>query len=88
MSDFVSPNIQGDQTLNVRPVVAVNNFEIKPAIIQMIQNSQFNGLPYEDPISHMTRFLKYYSTFKMNVVQLEVIQLILFPFSLMDRAKR
>ena len=36
MRDFVSPNVQGDQTPIVRPVVATNNFEIKPAMIQMI----------------------------------------------------
>ena len=36
MRDFVSPNVQGDQTPIVRLAVAVNNFEITPAIIQMI----------------------------------------------------
>ena len=36
MRDFVSPNVQGDQTPIVRPAVAANNFEIKPAMIQMI----------------------------------------------------
>ena len=55
--DYMSPNVQSDQNLIVRPVVAANNFKIKPAMIQMIQNSQFSGLPHEDPIGHMTRFL-------------------------------
>ena len=54
MRDFVSPNVQGDQTPIVRSAVAANNFEIKPAIIQMIQNLQFSGLPHDDPIGHMT----------------------------------
>ena len=39
MRDYVSPNIQSDQNSIVRPAVAANNFEIKPAMIQMIQNS-------------------------------------------------
>ena len=39
MRDYMSPNVQSDQNLIVRPVVAANNFEIKPAMIQMIQNS-------------------------------------------------
>ena len=85
MRHYVSPNVQSDQNPIVRPVVAANNFEIKPA---MIQNSQFSGLSHEDPIGHMTRFLEYCSTFKMNGVQPEAIRLILFPFLLMDRAKR
>ena len=88
MRDYMSPNIQSDQNLIVRPVVAANNFESKPAMIQMIQSSQFSGLHHEDPFGHMTRFLEYCSTFKMNGVQPEAIRLILFPFSLMDRAKR
>ena len=54
MRDYVSPNIQSDQNPNVRLVVASNNFEIKPAMIQMIQNSQFSGLSHEDLIGHMT----------------------------------
>ena len=66
MRDFVSPNVQSDQTPIVRPVVVANNFEIKPAMIQMIQNSPFNGLPYEDLFSYMSRFLEYCFTFKMN----------------------
>ena len=70
MRDFMSPNVQGDQTPIVRPTVAANNFEIKPAIIQMIQNSPFNGLLHEDPFGHMSRFLEYCSTFKMDGVQL------------------
>ena len=52
----MSPNVQGDHTLIVRPVVVANNFEIESAMIQMIQNSPFNGLPHEDPFGHMSRF--------------------------------
>ena len=33
MGDYMSPNVQSDQKLIVRPVVAANNFEIKPAMI-------------------------------------------------------
>ena len=77
MRDFVSPNVQGDQTPIVRPAVAANNFEIKPAMIQMIQNSPFNGLPHEDPFGHMSRFLEYCSTFKMNGVQPDAIRIFL-----------
>ena len=61
MRDFVSSNVQGDQTPIVRSAIAANNFEIKPAMIQMIQNSPFNGLPHEDRFGHMSRFLEYCS---------------------------
>ena len=37
-----------------RPPIQANNFEIKPAIIQMIQNSvQFGGLANDDPNLHI-----------------------------------
>ena len=88
MRNNVIPNVQGYQNPIVRPVVVVKNFEIKPTMIQMIQNSQFIELPHEDLIGHLTRFLEYCSTFKMNGVQLEAIRPILFLFSLMNRAKR
>ena len=33
MRDYVSPNVQSNQNPIVRPVVAANKFEIKPAMI-------------------------------------------------------
>ena len=36
MRDYVSPNVQGNQNPIIRPTVTVNNFEIKPAMTQMI----------------------------------------------------
>ena len=80
MRDFISPRKQGDQNPIMRPAVVANNFEIKPSMIQMIQNSQFNDLSHEDPIGHITRFLEYCSSFKMNGVQPDAIRLILLPF--------
>src|SRR5262249_47021317 len=69
-------------------MVAANNFEIKPAIIQMIQNSvQFSGLSIEDPNAYIASFLEICNTFKSNGVSDDAIRLRLFPFSLRDRAK-
>ena len=88
MRDFISSHFQGDQNPIVTLAITANNFEIKSTMIQMIQNSQFSGLSYKDPIGHMTRFLEYCTTFRMNGVHLEAFHLILFPYSLIDRAKR
>ena len=35
MRDYVSPNVQGNQNPIVRLAIIANNFEIKPAMIQM-----------------------------------------------------
>ena len=63
-----------------------NNFELKPALITMVQQHQFTGHPTEDPNEHLGRFLRMANTVKLNGVRPEVIKLHLFPFSLRDIA--
>ena len=63
-----------------------NNFELKPALIAMVQQHQFTGHPTEDPNEHLGRFLRMANTMKLNGVRPEVIKLLLFPFSLRDIA--
>ncbi|CAL9012887.1 unnamed protein product [Prunus brigantina] len=71
-----------------RPAIAANNFEIKPAMITMLQNSSvFYGLPNEDPNIHLAIFLEICDTSKFNGVTDDAIRLRLFPFSLKDKAK-
>ena len=82
------PSVNG-ATLSIRrPTIQANNFEIKPAIIQMIQQTvQFRGLSQEDPNVHIANFLEICHTFKHNGVTDDAIRLRLFPFSLRDKAK-
>src|SRR5262249_23033816 len=88
MMDYVKPSFDGTNSSITRPMVATNTFEIKPVIIQIIQNTvQFGGLPSEDPNAHIASFLEIYNTFKSNGVSNDAIWLRLFPFSLRDRAK-
>src|SRR5262249_22195866 len=88
MMDYSKPSFDGINSSITRLTVAVNNFEIKPMISQMIQNTvQFGGLPNEDPNAHIASFLEICDTFKANGVSNDTIRLRLFPFSLRDRAK-
>ena len=77
----------GSQNCIVKPTVEANNFEIKPAYIQMVSQYQFGGLPMEDPNAHLASFLDICDTFRMNGVSSDAIRLRLFPFSLRDKAK-
>ncbi|EOX94378.1 Uncharacterized protein TCM_003966 [Theobroma cacao] len=57
--EYVVPLLQGLHRSIRRPAIKANNFEIKPAYIQMIQSSvQFGGLPSDDPNSHLINFLE------------------------------
>src|SRR5262249_61993280 len=88
MMDYTKPSFDVTNSSITRPVVAANTFEIKPAIIQMIQNTvQFGGLLIEDPNSHIASFLEICNTFKANGVSNDAIRLRLFPFSLRDGVK-
>ena len=86
MEDFWRPIIQDEYSAIRQPTVDVNNFELKPALITMVQQQQFTGHPTEDPNEHMGRFFRMENTVKLNGVRPEVIKLHLFPFSLRDTA--
>ena len=86
MEDFWRPVIQEGYLAIRQPVIEANNFELKLALITMVQQNQFTGHPTKDPNEHMGRFLRMANTIKLNDVRPEVIKLHLFPFSLRDIA--
>ena len=86
MEDLWKSFIQ-DKYLTVKqPAIDVDDFELKPALITMVQQNQFTGHPIENPNEHLGRFLRIANSIKLNGVRPEVIQLQLFPFSLRDMA--
>ena len=78
--------IQDKYLAEKQPAIDVNDFELKPALITMVQQNQFTGHPTENPNEHLGRFLRIENLIKLNGVKPEVIQLQLFPFSLRDMA--
>ena len=74
MEDFLRPVIQGEYSAVRQPAIEANNFELKPALITMVQQNQFTGHPTEDPNEQMGRFLRMANTVKLNGVRPEVIQ--------------
>ncbi|XP_020216684.1 uncharacterized protein LOC109800304 [Cajanus cajan] len=69
------------------PAIAATNFEMKPALLNLIQNNQFAGLDHEDPYLHLHTFIELCGTVKIHQVPEEVIRMKLFPFSLLGKAK-
>jgi len=77
-------------TANIRTGPAVNTgengFELKPALITMVQASQEKA--HEDASAHLQHFLEIYSTFTIRGVPKDAILLRIFPFSLLGKAKQ
>ena len=86
MEDLWKSFIQDKYLVMKQPAIDANDFELKPALITMVQQNQFTGHPTENPNEHLGRFLRIANSIKLNGVKPEVIQLQLFPFSLRDMA--
>ena len=86
MEDFWRPVIQDEYSAVRQPVIEVNNFELKLALVTMVHQHQFTGHPSEDPNEHMGRYMRMENTVNLNRVRPEVIKLQLFPFSPTDVA--
>ena len=61
--------IREDYSSMGAPVVDANNFELKLALVTMVQQNQFTGHPFEDLNVHMGRFLRMANIVKMNGVR-------------------
>ncbi|CAM8903112.1 unnamed protein product [Rhodiola kirilowii] len=85
LKDYSTPSLTGFQSPIAPSGVNAPQFELKPALINMVRNNAFTGI--ENPNVHLTSFLELCETFKMNNVPKENIYLRLFPFSLTGKAK-
>jgi uncharacterized coiled-coil protein SlyX len=64
------------------------NFELKPALINMVQANPFFDKPNEDANAHLQHFLEVCRTFTIRGVTDDAIRLSLFPFSLLKKANQ
>ena len=84
LREFSAPtmaNIHTGPAINI----GENAFELKPALINMVQASQFYEKAHEDVRAHLQHFLEICSTFTIKGVTRDAILLRLFPFSLLRR---
>ena len=91
MANMTLCEFSAPTTANIRTRLIVNveddGFELNPALINMVQASQFCGKAHEDASAHLQHFLEIYSTFTIKGVTKDAILLCLFPFSLLGKAK-
>src|ERR1044072_8781772 len=85
LRDLTAPAMSYDYPGSIAPRgLAVNNFESRPAFINLVSQHQYGGSVTEDPHAHLERFIRNCNTMRLNNVSNEVIRLELFPFSLRD----
>jgi hypothetical protein len=87
ISDFSalsSVNVTTGAKTNIRD----GSSKVKPALINMVQQSPFSGKASEDANAHLQHFLEICSTFTIRGVTQDVVRLCLFPFSLLGKVKQ
>jgi len=83
LKEYATRCTEEPQAIIVYPTVEGNNFQIKPALLNLVQQNQFSRSSAEDPNLHVSTFLRLSGTLKVNQ---EAVRLHLFSFSLRDRA--
>ena len=87
LKEFSQPSDEEPSSSIVNPLIPANNFELKPSLLQLVQQNQFAGLATENPNQNLNFFIQLADTFKSNSALPDAIRLRLFPFSLRDRAR-
>jgi hypothetical protein len=64
------------------------SFKLKPAFINMVQQSPFCNKASEDANAHIQHFLEICSTFTIRGVTQDAVCLRLFPFSFLEKVKQ
>uniref|UniRef100_A0A803N3K4 Uncharacterized protein n=1 Tax=Chenopodium quinoa TaxID=63459 RepID=A0A803N3K4_CHEQI len=75
LREYAMPDASSTSASIVRPSVQANNFELKPALIHIVQQDQFGGSPIECPLEHLANFLEKCDTIKINGVSEDAIRL-------------
>jgi hypothetical protein len=86
LCEFSAPTTENIRT-GPQVNVGEDGFELKPALITMVQASQFCRKAHEDASAHLQHFLEICNTFTIKGVTRDAILLCLFPFSLLRKAK-
>nr|GEW79618.1 DNA-directed DNA polymerase [Tanacetum cinerariifolium] len=67
--------------------ILAENFEIKTNLLQLVQANKFHGRENDNPHTHISNFKRMTATLKYRDVPNDAIKLMLFPYSLEDRAR-
>jgi hypothetical protein len=86
INDFSAPSSANVMT-GPKTNIGDGSFELKPALINMVQQSPFCNKASGDANAHLQHFLEICNTFTIRGVTQDAVPLRLFPFSLLGNVK-
>jgi len=66
LKEYTIRSTEEPRAIIVYPTIEGNDFEIKPALLHLVQQNQFSGSPTEDPNLHISTFSRLSITYKAN----------------------
>nr|GEU60415.1 reverse transcriptase domain-containing protein [Tanacetum cinerariifolium] len=87
MEELLQAPSEGYGEAIVIPEILAENFEIKTNLLQLVQANKFHGRENDNPHTHNSNFKRMTATLKYRDVLNDAIKLMLFPYSLEDRAR-
>nr|GFC31899.1 reverse transcriptase domain-containing protein [Tanacetum cinerariifolium] len=87
MEELLQAPLEGYGEAIVIPEILAENFEIKTNLLQLVQANKFHGRENDNPHTHISNFKRMTATLKYWDVPNDAIKLMLFPYSLEDRAR-
>nr|GFB88152.1 reverse transcriptase domain-containing protein [Tanacetum cinerariifolium] len=87
MEELLQAPSKGYGEAIVIPEILAENFEIKTNLLQLVQANKFHGRENDNPHTQISNFKRMTATLKYRDVLNYAIKLMLFPYSLEDRAR-
>nr|GFA22736.1 reverse transcriptase domain-containing protein [Tanacetum cinerariifolium] len=87
MEELLQAPTEGYREAIVIPKINAGHFEIKTNLLQLVQANPYHGFERENPHTHINNFKRITSTLKFRDVPNDVIELMMFSYSLEGNAR-
>ena len=82
LCDFSNTDNNDFISTPIAPATSAKSYEINSALLNLVMEYQFSGLPSEDVASHLNTFVELCDMQNKKDVDIDIVKLKLFPFSL------
>jgi hypothetical protein len=85
---YASPQLEDIEVQKLDLILEATGYKIKPQLIEMVAANPFRGVKMDNPYRHVERFTMLCNTVQQEGVPVDWYKWNLFPYSLVDKAKR